>query len=811
MRIRSSILVFSFSLALGSGAHLASAAPGIRVPERGFVSSRPGPSWEYGLLSGNGTVGAIVMSQPLDETVIFSHERMFLPERPPMLPPLTGPRLFEIRRLIERKLYQQASQLTFDISGQEGFRYPDPFVPAFELGIRMDGDPNVTDYLRSVDFETGEASVQWADTRGRFVRKLFVSRADGVAVLLVTGPAAGSVSCRLELRAREPGHERVRKNIREAKSTADGEFLSYRHRFTNAYPGSIHAIEGVARVKASGGSLRAEGSSLVIAGADQVLVLADVSVIYDEEASRIDRTKTTLAGLSGDYGQLLDRHARIHGGLFKRMRLDLGGAPQHDRTSEELIAASTDEAPSRALIEKTFDAGRYNIISSTGELPPTLQGVWTGTWDPPWASDYTHNGNVPSAIASQLMGHTPELMLAYTSYIESIVPYLELNAQRIFGARGVVLPSRSTTNGFNNSFAPRFAGAFWVAGAPWAAHFFYDYYLYTGDRAFLAEHALPLMVKAALFFEDYLVEGKDGRYVFSPTQSPENSPANTQSQATWNATMDVAAAKELISNLIAASRELGVNQGKLPVWQGMLEKMPPYILGPEGGVKEWLTPELEDNHAHRHSSHLYPLYDGMPREIAESPALRAAFKRVIELKLERHWSDWQKTGGYMSFGLVQLGQAATSLGDKALAYRSLLPLVNHYWLSNLASTHNYRSLFNMDVSGGLPAVLIKMLVASDPGSLQLLPALPDAWPEGAIEGVLCRGQVEVRRLEWQKRTLQVTLVSGRAQQLVLRAPSAIKSATLRSGKATLRADAGKDRRILSLSPGQAVTVALELE
>jgi hypothetical protein len=781
------------------------------VPERGFVSSRPGPNWEHGLLSGNGSVGAVVLSQPLDETVIFSHERMFLPERPPMLPPQTGPRLFEIRRLIERKLYQQASQLTSDISGQEGFRYPDPFVPAFELSVRMDGDPNVTDYLRSVDFETGEASVQWADARGLFVRKLFVSRADGVAALLITGPEPGTVSCRLELRSRDPGHERFRKHVREAKSTAAGEYLTYRHRFTNAYPGSIHAIEGVALVKLSGGSSRVEGASLVITGADQALVLVDVSVIYDEEASQFDRTRTTLASLKGDYGQLLERHARIHGGLFKRMRLDLGGGADRRLTSEELIARSSDETPSRALIEKTFDAGRYNIISSTGELPPTLQGVWTGTWDPPWASDYTHNGNVPSAIASLLMGNTPELMLAYTSYIESIVPYLELNAQRIFGARGVVLPSRSTTNGFNNSFAPRFAGAFWVAGAAWAAHFFYDYYLYTGDRAFLAEHALPFMEKSALFFEDYLFEGKDGRYVFSPTQSPENAPANTKSQATWNATMDVAAAKELLSSLLAVSRELGVNQAKLPVWEGMLQKMPPYILGPEGGVKEWLTPELEDNHGHRHSSHLFPLYDGIPPEIAESPALRAAFKRVIELKLERHWSDWQKTGGYMSFGLVQLGQAATSLGEKDLAYRSFLPLVNRYWLSNLASTHNYRSLFNMDVSGGLPAVLIKMLVASEPGSLQLLPALPDAWPEGAIEGVLCRGQVEVRRLEWRKRALQVELVSGRAQQLVLRAPSAIRSAAVRSGKATLRADGGKDRRTVSLSPGQAVTLALELE
>ena len=73
-------------------------------------------------------------------------------------------------------------------------------------------------------------------------------------------------------------------------------------------------------------------------------------------------------------------------------------------------------------VEKEFDAGRYNIICATGELPPNLQGVWGGTYVPGWASDYTHNGNVPSAIAADLMGNMPELMLAYTSYIESLIP-----------------------------------------------------------------------------------------------------------------------------------------------------------------------------------------------------------------------------------------------------------------------------------------------------------------------------------------------------------------------------------------------------
>lgn len=796
-------ILFSISITMVLGTEL-------QVPERGFISSRPGETWEQGLICGNGTIGASVLSHPLDETIVFSHERLFLPEQDPLMPPNTAPRLFEIRRLIQRGLYRQASQLTFDVSEQEGFRYPDPFVPAFDLRIRMNAEMQIKDYMRSTNFQTGETTVHWADNRGVFERKLFVSRADGIAVLSITGPGKGSVNCRLELVPRDPDHARFRRNIRDLEISADESSLTYRNNFANAYPSSIHALEGVARVIVRNGSATPDRRNLVITGANEVLIFIHIALLYDSNESRIDQTKKILEELPADYENLLKRHAKIHGALFNRMRLDLGGGADHRLTAEELLAKTSGSHLSKALIEKEFDAGRYNIISSTGELPPTLQGVWAGTYNPPWASDFTQNGNVPSAIASMLMGNMPELLLAYTTYIESIVPYLEINADRIFGARGIVLPSRTSTNGFNNSFNASFPGAFWVAGAAWAAHFFYDYYLYTGDRIFLAEHALPFMEKTALFFEDYLIDDADGKYMFIPTQSPENAPSNTKSQSSLNATMSVAAVKELLGNLIEASRELGINQQKIPLWLAMLEKMPVYMINEDGAVKEWLTPKLEDNYDHRHSSQLYPLYDGMPDEIAQSPELQAAFKRVIELKLERHWTHQQKRRGFMSFGLVQLGQAATSLEEADLAYRCLVPLVNHYWLHNLASMHNYKSLFNMDISGGMPAVIIKMLVASDPGKIQLLPALPDAWPKGTIEGVLCRGQIEIKSLQWEKDRILVSLESGKKQQVIFEVPSIVKDASVRKGQGKI-AETDKDTsRLVSLLPGQEITIEFKL-
>jgi hypothetical protein len=810
------ILAGLFASASAAGAP----AGQLPVPERGFISSQPAETWEQGLISGNGTIGANVFGRPLDEVIVFTHERLFVPIGKPVVPPDTASRLADIRKLIDQGMYKEATQLAFDLSGQESFMYGDPFVPAFDLNVKMQPEGKVSDYMRSVDFRTGESAVHWADSRGAFERRLFVSRADKVAVLLIRGPKPGTVNCRLELTPRRPSdklekkqvehsNERFGSLITDVKTTAQASRLTFSNGFAKAYPGSIQALEGVARVAATGGKASAEGAALVITGADEVLVLVDIKLLHDPRRSVLTEMTESLGKVPADYQGLLTRHRRIHGQMFDRMRLDVGGGADHQLTTEQLLAKSTDEDLCKALIEKEFDAGRYNIISSTGELPPTLQGVWAGTYVPSWASDFTHNGNVPSAIASMLMGNTPELMLAYTSYIESLVPDLQVNARHMFGARGVVLPSRSTTHGYNNALAPNFAGGFWVAGAPWAAHFFYDYYLYTGDRKFLAEHALPFMEQAAMFFEDYLYEGPDGKYVFSPTTSPENSPSNTRSQGTFNATMDVAAAKELLNNLIAASGELGVNKDKVPVWQKMLTRMPDYMISDQGVVKEWLTDKLTDNLDHRHSSQLYALYDGMPDEIARDPKLRAAFRRIIEIKLDQHWKT--SKSGFMSFGVVQLGQAATSLGEGELAWRCLTNLVNRYWLSNLASMHNTRSLFNMDTSGGMPAVIIKMLVESAPGRIQLLPALPAAWPAGTIEGVLCRGQIEVKSLKWTPGNIKVALVSGKKQTIVLEAPRSIAKISVAEPDASIENASRDSARKVSLPAGKVITLDIVLK
>jgi len=536
-----------------------------------------------------------------------------------------------------------------------------------------------------------------------------------------------------------------------------------------------------------------------------VLALVRREPVYEAGQSNPDAIVRALDGIAPDYERLLARHVAIHGAMFNRVRLDIGGGADHQLPTEQLLKKSTDGNLSRALTEKVFDAGRYNIISCTGERPPNLQGIWGGTYYPYWYSGFTQNGNLPSAVAALLRGNTPELMLSYTRYLESLVPNMRVNARRIFGARGLILPANTSAHGYN-LLPLGFADGMWAAGAAWASHFFYDYYLYTGDKRFLAEHALPFMEEAALFFEDFLYEGPDGKYVFNPSTSPENTPANTTSRANFNATMDVAAAKELLENLIAAARVLGVRPEKIPVWEKMLAKMPGYQLSRQGMVKEWLTPRLEDQLEHRHSSQLYPLFDGLPQEIAGSADLRGGFRKIISYKLDHQY----QRAGFMAFGISQLGQAATSLGESELAYQALGRLVNNYWLNNLASTHNPGRAFNMDISGSLPAVMLKMLLESAPGEVTLLPALPKEWPTGTLEGALCRGQIEVERLQWWPGRIRVTLRSGIGQTITLTTPANIRKITVVDGMTSIKDAVHDHARRMPLSANRSVTLELEL-
>jgi beta-xylosidase len=99
------------------------------------------------------------------------------------------------------------------------------------------------------------------------------------------------------------------------------------------------------------------------------------------------------------------------------------------------------------------------------------------------------------------------------------------------------------------------------------------------------------------------------------------------------------------------------------------------------------------------------------------------------------------------------------------------------------TTHNPDQYFNADLCGGLPALLTRMLVDSQTGWVELLPAIPRDWPAGNIEGIRARGQIEVRQLTWDAARVKATLRSDITQTLEVRfAGHAAKQLRLAKGQ-----------------------------
>lgn len=764
-RVISISLILIFSLLISCGQkeeHL------IEKPEHGFLSKRKASKWEESMLTGNGTIGALVPGNPKKENIILSHEKLFMPEFPPHEAPPLYKYLDEVKERSLRGKGGKAADLLIKAGKEVGINdmiWTDPLVPACQLQLESLSNGDVTDYARSVNYETGEASTVWKEGKNLYNKKVFFSRPDRVGVMRITGDKTGSLNFKFRFKQLYPDREtrtddvmteyqdedkEINENeeeapidqlIKDIQSRVNSDHLFYSTTFQKQWENSLkgYVVEG--KLNVSGGNTKVEDEWVVVNNANQIEILIDIKLSYSLPLKPVDNLQN-VEGMS--YSDLLKKHKKVHAEMFNRFDIEIGTGEDKFSTPEELLASSSYGNLNPELVNQLCEASRYTLISSTGEIPPTLQGIWGGTWRPAWSSDYTLNGNVPSVLACGLNANLPELTESYINYMWSMLEDFKYNAKGLYKAPGIFVPSRTSSSGKTYHYGWEFPHLFWYTGNAWTSHFFYDYWQYTGDKKFLRDKAIPFMLASAKFYESILEKNDNGQYNIVPSYSPEVHPKGNHPLAV-NATMDVASIKQLMRNLLELSREGWIESKKSKIWEDIIENLPEYAIDESGDLKEWIWPELENNNQHRHASHLYPLYDEVDPEFKERPELKEAAKTAIENRLEfRREQD----GGDMAFGLVQLGLAAAHINDTQHAYECVDWLCNTYWSPSLTSYHNPGEIFNVDICGGLPAVVTEMILQSNSNKIELLPTLPDQWDEGEINGARTRCGVIVD-LEWK--------------------------------------------------------------
>jgi alpha-L-fucosidase 2 len=784
------------------------------VPRRGFCSIAPGSDV---LISGNGAVNVEVAGNPYTEQIPFSHESLFTPRKKSLETPKIANVFPKVRQMILDGKYHEAVMLAYDewqkkpvTRGMGGFG-----GARFSILLELPGTTSVRNYLRTLDFESTEVKVHWTDEHGDWVRRIFTSRPDNVVVQWLTAPGGQSVNVRI--RMSEGGGRGLRggqdfAGIRSRRATQVGssesgntrmDFNEQRLIIKGRLDPSVdnRGYAGVTRVARDGGSARMDGDTLVVENASSVMLLTRIEYLPDYSEEKVEAVRQALEGLTPDYPVLLEEARKVHSEMLNRVTVDFSDDSKYGMSSEELLSDQrSSPGYSGAFLKTFFEMCRYWFIITTGKY----RSVSALT-----------NVNTNLQVAPISLGNYSEGELAYFDWVESLVPDYRTNAKNIYGMRGTHYPiAPSKDSGIFNMFdyadntGETWPHPYWISAGGWILRPFWDHYLVTGDLDFLRNRMVPLYKDLALFYEDFLtVTDKNGNYIFVPSFSPENNPGNLNPgcMAVINATMDISVCREVLSNLVVSCELLGIEADNVPKWKTMLTKLPPYMIEPDGTLKEWAWPDLEDRYNHRHISQCYGAWPGDEIDPDRTPQLAraaviAARKRVPE-RLAAH-------------SHCQRALVAARLKDSFMVDTQLRLMLEQGFVSTtLLCPHDpYTAMRIPDAQGGIPAIMMEMLAYSRPGVIEVLPALPPLLVKGSINGTLLRTFARLDKLAWNMddRTVDLTVTSVRKQDVTLIARYGIERISASSGVLATKPQSGKAYCDLHLPEGKPVEVHLKI-
>jgi alpha-L-fucosidase 2 len=787
------------------------------VPRRGFCSTIPAS--DALLISGNGPINIDIPCDPYSEQVSFRHESIFIPRKPFEAPKIAAI-LPQVRQMILDGKYHEAAQLAHD----EWHKNPLPAggggfggAPAFTMHLDFPrSSAPVTNYLRTVDFESTEIKVHWTDERGEWVRSTFTSRPDNLVVQQLTAPPGQTVNVHISLqRATAPfrptgiaGQQAAAAAARRpaAAAPAQGEFHQDYNEQRLIFKGILdpsvnnRGYAGVTRVVREGGSATMDGTTLVIGNATSVLLLTRIEPFADYSEQQVEKLRQQVDQITPDYNQLLERARRVQSEMLNRITVDFGGAAHAAKSSEELLAEQrTSPGYSGTFLEKLFEMCRYWFILTSGKY---------------CSMQAETNANINLQIAPGVQGDHREGMQAYFNWMESLAPDYRTNAKNIYGMRGAhyaLTPTKEsgvdTLFDYAGSTGEIWPHAYWLSAGGWCVRPFWDHYLVTGDMDFLRNRAVPAYKDLALFYEDFLtLTDANGNYIFVPSFSPENNPGNLNPgcMAVINASMDISVCREVLSNLIAACELLGTDADSIPKWKAMLAKLPPHLLETDGSMKEWAWPSLSERHNQRHISHLYGIWPGDEIDPDRTPQLARA-----ALIADRH----RVPERLAAHGRCHRALVGARLKDSYLVDTELRQLIEEGNVGpSLRSSHDPYATPMPDAQGGIPLIMMEMLAYSRPGVVEVLPALPPTLVKGSMNGMPLRTFARLDKLAWDMntRSVDLTITSLRKQDISLVARHGIQSVSASAGALAAKPPSNQSICELHLPEGKPIDIHLKL-
>lgn len=454
------------------------------------------------------------------------------------------------------------------------------------------------------------------------------------------------------------------------------------------------------------------------------------------------------------------------------------------------------------LLERIYNNARYGLMSGAGYTAPRLNGPGVGEWNLMWRNAYTMDANVNIQVSGINSGNMYEAGVGYIWFVLRQLKDWEINAKKVYGMKNALLAPINTDGqrAMMVEYDINYPFQYWNTGASWMilpiaewVDCYGDVSITTTDQKIIKQYnkevfsvkkdiLMPVLKKTYNFWEQlctpeyytdidgyaryekgktHLFTGE--KYLIIPSFSPENKPLGYKSAITANASMDIAAAKDIIAMYIDMENELQ-NEGykeRIKKAEKLNNELPDYQYDESGAIREWAMKEYQENNAHRHISHLYCAWPAYQTQHNNKLA-NACRQAILNRNKENSRKDDTASHGWIHKALVE-----ARLKNSEEVYNILNMLVHSdIFYSTLFTDHNTnraKGVACTDTLYGITGIINEMLVYSDKNTVELLPALSSNIPAGNISGLLTRAGVRVDYLSWDvdKRNVKADLTALR--------------------------------------------------